>query len=323
MPKATDNINTMSTYWCFTWNNPTEEDEDMLASLVPQTLKYLVYQHEVGKEGNHHLQGYLITNKRMRRRSLANHLPKAHLEIRRKSHEAARKYATKTDTRKEGTTPVELGSCAGVPNGQGSRTDLSSVQSMLDDTSIPIEQIEELHFNEFKKYHVYFKDYRSRRIPHRTWLPGEKPKVIVWWGKTRVGKSRRAKQEFPGAYWLTQPAQKTGNVWWQGYKGEETVVIDEFYGWIPYSMLLRYLDFTEVEVDIKGTSAKLRAKTWIITSNKPPTDWYKNIDTSALMARLSPEEFGTVEHMTEPYDFSENPSSSVEVEDSGYESMEF
>jgi hypothetical protein len=41
------------------------------------------------------------------------------------------------------------------------------------------------------------------------------------WGVTGAGKSRQARDRFPDAY------IKSNNVWWDGYAGEETVIIDE------------------------------------------------------------------------------------------------
>ena len=145
-----------------------------------------------------------------------------------------------------------------------------------------------------------FEQYLDVKSKHREYKDGEKPKIIILWGPSGTGKSTRARRDFPNAYWLTKPSQNTSTVWWQGYSGEEVVVFDEFYGWIPYDLLLRILDFYQVTVEKKGSSAKLAAKTFIFISNKHPDEWYPKVkDTTALKRRI--REFGTIEYLGENF----------------------
>jgi len=122
--------------------------------------------------------------------------------------------------------------------------------------------------------------------------PNVAPRIEIFWGASGTGKTRRAVEENPGAYILTKPRDKN-SVWWQNYHGEKTVIIDEFYGWIPYDMLLRVLDRYPVEVEFKGGSTQLAATHFVITSNKMWQEWYPNIeDQTALRRRI---------HEFEPY----------------------
>ena len=56
-----------------------------------------------------------------------------------------------------------------------------------------------------------------------------KTKVTVIFGETGVGKSRWACETYPDAYW-----KPPNSKWWDNYAQEETVIIDEFYGRLPY-----------------------------------------------------------------------------------------
>jgi len=117
----------------------------------------------------------------------------------------------------------------------------------------------------------------------------------AFYGPTGTGKSRRAlwlsKREAAKfgqePYWLVKPGGG-GTVWWDGYDGHAIVVIDEFYGWIPYDTLLRLLDRYPMRGEGKGTTVNLVPRMVIITSNSAPEAWYPNVpDTSALMRRLN------------------------------------
>lgn len=67
-------------------------------------------------------------------------------------------------------------------------------------------------------------------------------------------------------------------MWFDGYEGEETLIIDDFYGWCPHSMLLRVLDRYPFRCPVKGGFTWGLWKNVIITSNKHPKDWYEKFD---------------------------------------------
>lgn len=283
--------------WVFTINNPTVQDEQALLDDVP--YRYLIYQHELAESGTHHIQGYMVLQSRMRRTALSSLLPHAFLEVRKGSHEQAKAYCSKEDTRMVGTEPVEWGSEEGIAKKPGSRSDLSEIKKKID-SGASSERIWDEHFSSSIRYHKSFDAYRDIKSRHRVYEAGEKPRIFIYWGPSGTGKSTRARTHFPGAYWLTKPSQATSTVWWQNYSGEDVVVFDEFYGWITYDLILRILDFYPVTVEKKNGSAKLAAKTFVFTSNKHPDEWYSKVkDTSALKRRIS--EFGTIEYLGETF----------------------
>lgn len=110
--------------------------------------------------------------------------------------------------------------------------------------------------------------------------------VRVFVGPTGTGKSHAAWSEAGLDAYPKDPLSK----FWDGYSGQECVVIDEFRGIVSISHLLRWLDRYPVLVEIKGSSAVLRATRFWITSNLHPRDWYPELDSTtkeALMRRLS------------------------------------
>lgn len=144
--------------------------------------------------------------------------------------------------------------------------------------------------------------------------PNVAPELEIYWGDSGTGKTRKAVMENPGAYILSKSRDGKG-VWWQNYKGEKTVIIDEFYGWIPYDQLLRIIDRYPYEVEYKGGSTQLAATKIIITSNKKWTEWYseelkaKTENFAALERRI--KEFGKVTH------FAKYPGFQIQVEQAG------
>lgn len=112
--------------------------------------------------------------------------------------------------------------------------------------------------------------------------PKMRPKlrVIVLWGDAGTGKSRWAWDNFPDLY-----SKPTGD-WWDGYTGQDTILLDDYYGGIQYSEFLKVLDIYPYQVPVKGSFVHAQWTTVIITSNKPPEQWYNKGMTPALKRRL-------------------------------------
>lgn len=106
--------------------------------------------------------------------------------------------------------------------------------------------------------------------------------VYCFWGPTGTGKSRRAWNEAGLEAYPKDPRTK----FWDGYRSQEHVVIDEFRGCIDVAHLLRWFDRYPVCVEVKGSSVILSARKIWITSNLRPNDWYPTLDELTLKALL-------------------------------------
>lgn len=268
----------------FTLNNPSDEDKLKIQEAHENgKLKYVCYQTEQGENGTVHLQGHLILVKRCRLSALKSILPRAHLEVRKGTFAQAEDYATKADTRID--DPVRFGD---APN-QGKRTDLDDVRDRVrnGDTMLSIF---DAHFGTVVRYHRGIERYRVllRQNAHRC-----RPEVLVLHGPSGVGKSRYVREHWPDAFYLQRPRENRGAPWWDGYDGEDTVVVDDFYGWIPYSALLNAIDYGPFRGETKGGSTPIRAHRWIFTSNVRSMQWYGSSvvgEARALARRI--DEFG-------------------------------
>jgi hypothetical protein len=91
--------------YCFTVNNPTQEDYTQLEELE---CKYVVYGREVGEEGTKHLQGYAYFHTLKSLRQVKKVLPRAHIESQRGSFSQAISYCKKDgDFVERGSPPIE------------------------------------------------------------------------------------------------------------------------------------------------------------------------------------------------------------------------
>lgn len=103
--------------------------------------------------------------------------------------------------------------------------------------------------------------------------------MIVITGPTGTGKSRYCMEKYPDAFW------KPNSKWWDGYQGNETVVIDEFYGWLPWAFFLTLLDRYPCTLETKGGHHQMVSKRIVICSNQDPQLWYQRINNFAALKR--------------------------------------
>lgn len=239
--------------WCFTINNPEEE----CAGWNAEHMHFMICGIEVGENGTKHIQGYVQMKKKHRLTKMKTFFPRAHLEVARGSPDQNIEYCSKDGSHHvHGEQPIK----------RGQRTDLEDVQRAITSGST-YDDLLRSHFGEAVKYQRSLQNI----IEHYRADRKEPPTVYVYWGDTGLGKSRKAFEECPDAYW------KTLGDWWDGYDGHTEVIIDEFYGWIRFDLLLRLLDRYPMRVPVKGGFRKFVAEKIIFTSNKSPKEWYPNL----------------------------------------------
>lgn len=244
--------------WCLTINNPEEE----CAGFDEIIMQYLICGIEVGEKGTRHIQGYVQFKDRQTLGTVKSIWPRAHLEIARGSPEKNVLYCSK-----EGKSH-EHGECL---KGQGARSDLDDIKQLID-LGAGLADIRDSNYGSYIRYNRSIIADREFVIPNRSW-PTE---LHIRWGASGTGKSRYCADTYPDAYW------KTRGEWWDGYDGHETVVIDDFYGWLKFDDILRLCDRYPLRTPYKGGFKKFVAKRIIITSNVNYRDWFPNITNEEL-----------------------------------------
>lgn len=251
--------------WVFTLNNPSEDEVLIPQSWNADDYKYLVYQMEEGENKTPHLQGYVSFVNAKRFSEFRKFFPgeKAHIAVARGTAKQNRKYCTKDEGRIQG--PWEFGE---IPQ-QGKRSDLLATKEMLD-AGASMQEVADKYYSQFLRYSRGFREYKLLNAEPRNW----EMDIEVVWGGTGTGKSRYCMETYPGAYWKSKNSGQ--QQFWDGYEGQEVIIIDEYYGWLSWDYLLRLTDRYPFNMDIKHGTVPLSAKKIVFTSNKHPKEWYPN-----------------------------------------------
>jgi len=257
-------------YWMLTvpksdWTPPTT---------INAPFVYWIGQQEIGSNtGYEHWQCVFVLDKQYTFNQAKAHFPNsAHIEP--TISAAANDYCSKSTTA-VANTQFELGK---LPVNRGKRTDWDRVYQ--DATTG--------NFDEIPK-DIVIRHYSSlKRIRVDNSTPPTRPEinVTVYWGASGTGKTRRAWFEAGDNVYIKNPNTK----WWDGYKGQSTVIIDEFTGRIDLSYLLTWFDRYPCNVEVKGYSTPLLAINFFVTSNIDPNDWYTDVNEEqrrGLLRRLS------------------------------------
>lgn len=254
---------------CFTAWNTVDYDKEY--------MRFLVIGTEVcPTSGRAHYQGYVELWRAYDFGVVKNLLGQdSHLEERRGTAQQACDYCKKDNNFSE----------FGVISRQGHRTDLDRIIHDVE-MNLPIRNIALNNPSEYIKYHKGIEKFKNILIKPRNWVT----EVIVLWGKTGTGKSRTAR-ELCNNYWVWTPQRGS---WFDGYEGQEHVIMEEFRGQLPFGMFLSLTDRYECPVQVKGGMVEFCPHKIVITSPKHPRFWYEDMANDKIDQLLR-----RVTHVTE------------------------
>lgn len=275
--------------YIFTLNNYTAKEIDDIQSL---DYNYIIYGKEIGESGTPHLQGFVNFEnaktmsaihklKGWKRTALkpANK-PLSAIDYCRKGSQSH------TEWEQDGTSGKNYGIGADVFErgsfSQGKRTDLDEVYNRVKEG----ESVDNIAWENPDAYGRCFKvlekleDIKMRKTFRTTMTEG------IWiYGKTGTGKSEFVYNNFD----LTQSySYPYDNGWWDGYKQQSCVIIDEFRGQIPFNEILRMVDKhpnycvrRRCREPMPFTSKKV-----IITSSMNPQEVFNKLSKNDSLSQL-------------------------------------
>lgn len=246
--------------WCFT---AFKEDMDWVKIYTDykDIIRYLIVQKEVcPKTKKPHWQGYIQMYNQCRTRKLKllfNYMG-THLELARGSAEENKTYCSKLRT---STGEIhEFGKAVT----QGFRSDLESIKKCLDDGGQLID-VATSHFGNFIRYHTGFKQYKEM-VDKKNRQALRTVKVILKTGPTGTGKTLGTLKEY-GMKNVYIASLADGSEWWDGYNGEETILIDDYANDVKINRLLVLLNGVKCRLPIKGSFTWANWRTVVITTN--------------------------------------------------------
>lgn len=244
----------------------------------PPNVDYWRGQLELGSAGLLHWQFVLHLKRKQRSAFVRRMFPGAHVEATRSI--AALDYVFKEDTYVMDTR-FEFGQ---KPINRSSDRDWENIWTLAKTGNI--EEIPpDIRFRCYRTIKDIKKDYSVPKFIER--------QGIVYYGPTHTGKSHRcwAEAGIEDTY-IKNPRTK----FWDGYRGQKHVIIDEFRGNIDISYILTWLDRYPCRIEIKGGAVDFQAEKIWITSNLHPEEWYPGLDSEtkeALLRRVSVERMDT------------------------------
>lgn len=241
-----------------TENNP----EDWKASLKEfwdtGRFRYVVGQLEKGEQGTEHLQAYLNGYNAMTLAGLRKINARAHYEPVKKDNGAAA-YCMKEETRIEG--PLEFGTRPLTQKESSKKAIEARKEQNMKILEVGVKVALEEGLIRLDQYDRVRKNISLYQLDSKLLVAADDVRGVWIYGSPGVGKSHKARVDYPGAYIKAQ------NKWWDGYSGEENVILDDMDCKELGHYMKIWMDKWECTGEIKGGIIPLMHKKFVVTSN--------------------------------------------------------
>lgn len=260
----------------FTWNNYTEADEAYLRSL--EGVRYCCYGREYAPTtGTPHLQGYLSFWSPRSFDATVKLLRANHVEVAKTTEEAIAYCKKIPDWVEWGDVPVSRKRKGEM---EKERWEEARKKAKTGD----FEGIDA---------DIYIRYKRTLETIHsESHVPEDRVTLENHWfcGPTGCGKSKLAWERWPDAY-HKDPMTR----WWDGYKGQDVVIIDDFdvYQKAQGGDMKRWADHYAFPAPVKGGYINIRPKVIVVTSNYTPEEIWEDEQTrEPILRRFNVERMG-------------------------------
>lgn len=238
--------------WCFTLNNYSEDDFKKIDEFhKANPAFYVIYGKEKGENETPHLQGYVHYLTPQAASRLKKVLPRSHIEKCKGDPASNITYCKKEgDWTEYGIPPVTQQES----NKEKQRRFIALAKA--GDFATIEEEMPGKFISQYRTMKLLQKDYMHKPADL------EKPCGIWIYGESGVGKTHYARTKY-GEYYT-----KSANKWWDGYQGEETVVLEDLdpnHKCLGHHLKL-WLDKWSFPAEEKGGMRCLRPTRVVVTS---------------------------------------------------------
>lgn len=230
---------------CFTLNN--YDDADVAKFHAAKDMLYLIIGKEVGDSGTPHLQGYITFSKPQRYSALKKIHGQCHWEFAKGSTEENIKYCSKDGDFHE----------------LGERPRVGSRGKFIDaiDMIVKGDSITEVALENPEAFARGGRGLRDLKFALTKEYEHDGVRGYWYVGPPGTGKSHKARTDHPGAYIKAQ------NKWWDGYDGEDVVILEDMDDACLKHYLKIWADKWSCKGETKGGHVHLQHKKFIVTSN--------------------------------------------------------
>lgn len=261
-------------HWVMTaWDEPLQFAADQ------KEMEYLIYGIENTTRGIVHYQSYVEFRKKVSMQFVKNFFNDDTIHLHKRDGTQAQAIAY---CKKEGDF-YEIG----TPNYSGKRTDLED--SLRENLSV-VEFAANDPTN-YVRFHNGIKSYYAIK-DHSEQAKFTEVKLHVYWGKAGTGKTKSIMDSVPDKdyYYWTPSCSMNSGPWFDNYCGEKHLILDDFYGNMPYSFFLQLTDpwRKPIKLPYKGGHVVAKFTDVWVSSNSDPFSWYSKVSNrEGLIRRLN------------------------------------
>lgn len=252
--------------FCFTLNNWTEEEYQ---KVITYPCKYLIVGKEIAPTtGTPHLQGYYYFQNDKTIKQLKKPFPRMSFRVANGTAEQNQKYCSKDrDFYEIGTRPMSQ-----QEKGEEGKKAIAERWALA--KAGKFEELPPEHIKVYEYIHTKNLEAVDRSELDNEWV----------YGPSGCGKSSYVRNVYKDFY--LKPMSK----WWDGYRGEEVVCLDDFdpsHGPFLAYFLKIWADHYSFNAEVKGGMLKIRPKKIIVTSQYALERCFEDPKTvEALMRRF-------------------------------------
>lgn len=270
-----------------TINNPLEHEysHECLKNILNEysNIVYWCMCDEIGENKTLHTHIYIVFSNQVMFTTLQKRFYGAHFEAVNGSHQANRDYLRKEgkwqNSEKKETNLIETFEEFGVlpPESDAATNQSVEIYEMVKNGASNFD-ITERYPNSFKMLDKIDR-VRQMFLEEQNKDTYRKLEVTYIWGKTRVGKTRSVLEKYGYSNVFRIPNYTHP---FDGYKGQDVILFDEFRSSLPISDMLKYLEGYPVELPCRYANRQACFTKVYLISNIPLEKQYPNVQSNDI-----------------------------------------